>query len=305
MESLQPLTERLNGLRHAAQDAQDELMDLKGGLDFSPDELDRIESRLDLLRRLMRKYGEGEEKLLEYLEQRKRALDDIEYAEDRLVRLKKNLDKQADAANTAAKALSEQRKHAAGALEKQIKTELSQLNMPGVCFEVAFGETGGPFGLDENGCDKVRFLLSANAGEKPGRIGSIASGGELSRIMLALKNVLTEKDECATLVFDEIDAGVSGIAAQRVGEKLSNLARRRQVLCVTHLPQIAAMADEHFSIEKSEKSGRTYTYVNRLNNDGRKQEIARLIGGDNITMTTLANASELLQKADTYKGKHV
>jgi DNA repair protein RecN (Recombination protein N) len=301
VESLQPLTEKLSGLRYAAQDALDELMDFKGGLDFSPDELDSLESRLDLLRRLMRKYGESEKKLLECLEQSKQDLDDIEYAEERLCRLEKNLEKQIDAAKTGAKILSDQRKQAACELEKRIKAELNQLSMPGVRFEVEFDETGGSYGLDETGCDKVRFLLSANAGEKPGRISSIASGGELSRIMLALKNVLTENDEIDTLVFDEIDAGVSGIAAQRVGEKLSSLARRRQVLCVTHLPQIAAMADIHFSIEKSEINGRTFTYVNSLDEDGRMHEIARLTGGDNITLTALANAAELLQNANAYK----
>ena len=164
---------------------------------------------------------------------------------------------------------------------------------------------GGDPGFGAKGADEVRFLMSANAGQAPGRIAKIASGGELSRIMLALKTVFGENDPVPTAVFDEIDTGVSGVAASRVGEKLSQTGRHRQVLCVSHLPQIAAMADGQYLIEKQEINGRTYTTVNELDRAGRRREIARLIGGDNITETTSASAEELLSAADAWKQKQV
>ncbi|NCC68163.1 MAG: hypothetical protein EOM14_08230 [Clostridia bacterium] len=156
-------------------------------------------------------------------------------------------------------------------------------------------------GFDSAGGDEIRFLMSANKGEKPGPISKIASGGELSRIMLAMKNVFSQRDTVETLVFDEIDSGVSGIAAQRVGEKLAQLSRGKQVLCVTHLPQIAAMADTHFRIEKSEKGERTYTQVTALDRQGRARELARLHGGENISDITLRSAEEQLMAADSFK----
>ena len=159
----------------------------------------------------------------------------------------------------------------------------------------------GEPGFDESGMDEVRFLMSANAGETPGRISKIASGGELARIMLVMKDVLTERSGPETLVFDEIDEGVSGVAAQRVAEKLAHIARRKQVICVTHLPQIAAMADTHFHVEKRERDGRTYTAVTALDRAGRIRELARLHGGDNITDTTLKSAEEQLDAASEYK----
>jgi DNA repair protein RecN (Recombination protein N) len=185
--------------------------------------------------------------------------------------------------------------------------ELAHLNMSGVRFAVEFSPVEGVDGLGAYGAETARFLMSANAGETPGRISRIASGGELSRIMLALKNVLTENDELNAMVFDEVDAGVSGIAAQRVGEKLYDLARGqnmhrgRQVLCVTHLPQIAAMADRHFEISKSVEGGRTFTRVTALDREGRRGELARLTGGENVTKTTLDAAEEQLIAAEKYK----
>ena len=170
--------------------------------------------------------------------------------------------------------------------------------MPAARFEVEFQELTE---LSENGTDGIRFLLSANRGEIPGRISRIASGGELSRIMLAIKNVLSRGDPVPTMIFDEIDTGVSGIAAQRVGEKLAGLSRRKQVLCVTHLPQIAAMADRHFVILKTEGQERTTTEVSLLDRSGQRQELARLHGGDNITETTLLSAEEQLKYAEEYK----
>ena len=158
-------------------------------------------------------------------------------------------------------------------------------------------------GFDAHGCDTIRFIMSANAGEELGRISRIASGGELSRIMLAMKNVFAEKDPVATMVFDEIDTGVSGIAAQRVGEKLYSVSLGKQVMCVTHLPQIAAMADQHYLIRKEERGGRTYTDVFPLDREGRRQELARLHGGDHITETTLASAEEQLLACERFKAE--
>jgi DNA repair protein RecN (Recombination protein N) len=172
--------------------------------------------------------------------------------------------------------------------------------MPGVRFKIEITDKGAE-GLDETGCDEIRFLMSANAGEPLGRISRIASGGELSRIMLAMKTVLSSSDEVGIQIFDEIDTGVSGVAAQRVGEKLSNLALDKQILCVTHLPQIAVMADRHFSIEKNQNNDRTYTSVSLLDTEGRKRELARMIGGENITEGTLSSAGELLNAAVRYK----
>ena len=200
-----------------------------------------------------------------------------------------------------ANVLTEARRKAAAVLEERIASELRALSMPSVSFLVDITSIDNSAGFDSTGGDEVKFLMSANKGEKPGAISKIASGGELSRIMLAMKNVFSEKDEVETLVFDEIDTGVSGIAASRVGEKLAELSKRKQVLCVTHLPQIAAMADTHYVIEKAEREGRTFTSVTILDREGRKRELARLHGGDNITENTLISAGEQLDAAEKFK----
>ena len=193
------------------------------------------------------------------------------------------------------------RKKAAEKLEDRICSELKDLSMPSVRFKVAVEPLENAIGFDRNGADDVRFLISANAGMELGRISKIASGGELSRIMLAMKTAFSDNDPIETMVFDEIDTGVSGIAAQRVGEKMSDLSRGKQVLCITHLPQIAALADSHDKIEKAERGGKTYTVVKELDRQGRRMELARLYGGDVITETTLAGAEEQLSAADKYK----
>ena len=302
-DSFAALSQRINDLLYAAEDVTEELRDLRDELDFSPGELDSLETRLDTLRRLMRKYGDGEAELITYRENCRQELEEIEFSSDRLMRLEKQLEQLKADALEKARALSDKRKAAAKTLEKRIKKELSGLNMAGVSFEVDFAPVRGEYGLDESGCDEVRFLMSANAGQAAGRIKNIASGGELSRIMLALKNVLTENDEDATMVFDEVDAGVSGVAAQRVGEKLSDVSRNRQVLCVTHLMQLAVMADVHFEIKKKTEKGRTFTYVTELDEQGRTYEIARLTGGENVTQTTLLSAAEQLAASARYKEK--
>jgi len=283
--------------RYILEDAAERLRDFRGNLDFSPEEYDRLESRLSVLRKLGKKYSKDEAQLLEYMQECRDRLDDIEYAGDRLIKLEAQLKEREGAAIVAAAKLTEGRKKAAAMLQKRIETELKDLNMPSVRFKVEIK----PKKLDSTGADEIRFLMSANAGEEPGRISKIASGGELSRIMLAMKSVFSEGDSVQSMVFDEIDTGVSGVAAQRVGEKMALLAKNKQLLCITHLPQIAALADTHFAIEKAEKDGRTYTSVRELDVEGRAREIARLHGGENITATTLSSAKEQLKAAEDFK----
>ena len=299
-EGLRVIGERLADLCYTAQDISDELRDFREALDFTPGELDELEARLDTVKRIIRKYG-GEKEALDHLENGKSELSDIEDSTNKLEKLSTEMKACLSESLDISKRLTEMRKAAAKALQKRVMDELSQLSMPGVEFIVEFAEVQSENGLNASGGDEVWFLMSANAGEKPGRINRIASGGELARIMLAMKSVLVGDRDTGAMVFDEIDAGVSGIAAQRVGEKLANLAGQRQVLCVTHLPQIAVMADAHFEIQKSTSAGRTFTYVNELDIEGRKREIARLSGGENITITTLTSAAEQLDAAGKYK----
>jgi DNA repair protein RecN (Recombination protein N) len=282
-------------------DAAERINDFLQGLDFSEEEFDRMEARLSLLRRLERKYGADEAGLLDALDQRRRQLEEIESSADLLLALERDLKAAEAEALKAAEALSDARSAAAETLGARVEQELRELSMPSVRFRAELTRVQGKPGFNATGCDEVRFLMSANAGEAPGRISRIASGGELSRIMLAMKSVLAAYDVVDTLVFDEIDTGVSGIAAQRVGEKMGALARRRQILCVTHLPQIAAMADRHFSIQKDVRDGRTFTSVTPLDRDGRIRELARLHGGDLATDTALRAAAEQLDAAETYK----
>ena len=283
------------------EDASERMRDFRDSLDFSPEEYDGIESRISLLDRLSRKYSRDESGLIELLESSRIKLQDIEYSEDKIVLLKKELRQQEERCKEKARELTLLRKKTAKTLEKRIIQELQELNMPFVRFAVEFSPVDSKNGFRRDGADEVRFLISANAGEELGRISRIASGGELSRIMLALKNVFAEHDSVQTMVFDEIDTGVSGISAQRVAEKLYTVSKNRQVMCVTHLPQIAAMADSQYLVSKDEKEGRTYTQITLLDEEGRKKEIARLYGGDHITETTLAAAAEQLLADNTFK----
>lgn len=287
----------------ALSDAAETLRDFRDSLDFSPEEYDQLEERISLLNKLERKYARDEDELIAYLDECREKLDAIEYADERSAKLQRELAAQGKQCQKAAALLSSARRAAAKELEARIVRELRELNMPSVRFAVEFTPQETDSGFDRNGADQVRFIMSANAGEELGRISKIASGGELSRIMLAMKNVFAENDPVATMIFDEIDTGVSGIAAQRVGEKLYSVSHGKQVLCVTHLPQIAAMADSHYLIAKEERAGRTYTDVTQLNREGRQRELARLHGGDHITETTLASAEEQLKAAEAYKTK--
>jgi len=291
------LAARLSALHSEAYDVAETLRDFSDSFEFSPQELDALESRADQLYRLKKKYGATVEDMLDYLEQCREELDRITFASDTLERLEKELAKERERVMKAAALLSDARKAAARDLELRIQDELRQLDMPKVRFSIAFAEKEP----DVTGIDVVRFLMSANVGEELKPIHRIASGGELARIMLALKNVLAENETIGTLVFDEVDTGVSGRAAQKVAEKLAQVSRSKQVLCVTHLPQLAAMADTHFSVEKGERDGRTYTSVVNMDRDQRKAELARLTGGARVTATMLESAEELISAAEQYK----
>ncbi len=290
-ESLEPLQTRLTDAAYLIRDITEELRDLRDSLSFSEGELEQLEERLDVIYKLRRKYGATCVDILEFLEKCRRELDEIEFSSDRLEQLQKHLEKQEAKAKKAGLALRKIRKTAADALAERILSELAQLDMPKVQFVCQFEELE----LTATGMDEVRFLMSANVGEDLKPMSKVASGGELARIMLALKNVLAEQDHVPTLIFDEVDAGVSGQAAQKVAEKLCQVARTKQILCVTHLAQLAAMAHTHLYISKAVRKGRTYTSVTPLDMEGRKQEIARIIGGAVITDTTLKSAEEMLR----------
>lgn len=293
------LYERLGEAYSEVYDIAATVEDKRGELDVSPGELDRVESRMDLLYRLKKKYGATVEDMLDYQARCEAELAQIEDAGDTLARLEQALSKAEKEARQAAQALSDARKAAADRLTAQILAELQQLDMGKIRFAVNFAEKP----LDSDGMDTVRFLMSANVGEELRPIHKIASGGELARIMLAMKNVLSEQDHVGTMVFDEVDTGVSGRAAQKVAEKMARISRRKQVLCVTHLPQLAAMADTHFSVEKGERGGRTYTEVRRLDREQRRRELARLTGGSHVSQTMLDGAEELLVQAEKFRAE--
>ena len=297
---LRELSEKAAQLRCDVDDLAELVRDLRGNLDFYPGELDELEERLDKLYRLKKKYGGSTEEMLDYLEKCRQELDVIQFSEDRIARLDRELEKAMAQAKMQGESLSAQRQMAAGRLAQRIQSELTQLDMPKVRFQVEFAPKGGADGMDATGVDTVRFLMSANVGEALKPINRIASGGELSRIMLALKNVRAETEQVSTLIFDEVDTGVSGRAAGKVAQKLFQVSRNKQVLCVTHLPQIAAMGDVHFSVEKGEQDGRTYTQVERLGRLERREELARLSGGG-VTAVLLEGGEELLAAAEKFK----
>ena len=290
-DSFTSLHERVTDLMYQVRDAAEEAKDMRDDLSYSADELEQIESRLDVIYRLRKKYGTTCQEILDYLEKARKELADIEFADDRLEKLKQKQQKAEKEAWAAAEALRQNRRENAEIMSARILQELKELDMPRVQFSCQFRELE----LQPNGADAVAFYLSANAGEALKPLSKVASGGELARIMLSMKNVLAEKDQIATLIFDEVDTGVSGRAAQKVAEKLRKLAQHKQVLCVTHLPQMAALADTHMLISKCERDGRTYTSVTPLDTEGRKRELARIIGGTHITETTLKSAEEMLR----------
>lgn len=289
-------TETANGVNDAAMNLSaytEELRDKIYSLDYDPNETERAEERLDVIYRLSQKYGDSEEDILAYLENAEKERDALSFSDERAEQLRAETEKAYNEALAAAKKLSEIRIEAGKKFSADVERELAFLDMPSVKFIVndSVGE------LYENGIDNIEFLLSANAGEEPKPLSKIASGGELSRIMLAIKCVLSELDDIDTLIFDEIDSGVSGRAALKIAAKMKELSKTHQVICVTHLAQIAAFADEHKLISKEEKDGRTYTCIASLDYNGRKYELARIMGGLTVTQSILNSAEELLSSA--------
>ena len=289
-DAIQPLREKLEELSYQLSDLCEEVRDYRDGLSDAEEELDEIGARLDLIHKLKRKYGETCEQMLAFLDQARAELDDIVFADEKIKQAEKALAAAVAAATELAEQLHAVRKEAAGRLERRITAELSELNMPRVQFVCQFAEIP----LGPNGLDGLRFLMSANVGESLKPLSKVASGGELARIMLAIKNVMASQDAVGTLIFDEVDSGVSGRAAQKVAEKLRRVSEGRQVLCVTHLPQMAALADQHLLISKSVRGERTYTEVQTLDREGRIRELARMISGSVITDNTLRSAEEML-----------
>lgn len=299
LPSAESLSDRFQNLEYELQDCSAELSRTAELLDYDPAELEQIEDRLDFLYRLSLKYGETEEDMLSYLENCRAELQNIELSDERLAKLNEQYENAKEEAIRLAKLLSAQRKKAASRFIESVKKELQFLNMPGVSFEVE--QERCP--LNATGCDKIQFLLSTNPGEPPKPVAKIASGGELSRIMLAIKSVLAGKDEVDTLIFDEVDTGISGSAAQKVGLKLRQAAEGHQVICVTHLAQIAALAQNHLLIQKKQQQDRTFTEITPLDTEGRANELARIMGGFPVTELMLENAREMLRLAEQAPGK--
>ncbi len=290
LPSLTSTAQKLRDLEYNLQDCLAEVREAGESLEYDPARLEQVEERLDQLYRLSLKYGSTEEEMLEFLERSRKELQTIELSDERAQKLSEEYERCKAEAIQLAKELSSKRRKAASELVSQVREELTFLDMPGVEFQVE--QLRCP--LNQWGCDKIQFLLSTNPGEPPRPMAKIASGGELSRIMLAIKTVLSGTDRIPTLIFDEIDTGISGSAARKVGLKLQQVSQNRQVLCVTHLAQIAALADAHFLISKQIRDQKTFTQVLPLDFEGRKREIARIMGGTEITPLLLQNAEEML-----------
>jgi len=274
----------------AVQEAADSLRDYLSRLEASPERLDWIEERLATLDKLKRKYGATVEDVLEFLEGTRRQIDAVENAEQHMSALRKQREQLARAYEAAAATLTRLRSEAVRKLEKQVVKELASLAMERTVFRIEI--SAGAW--SETGADQLRFLVSANLGEEPRPLERVASGGELSRIALALKTCLTGRESARTLVFDEVDAGVGGRAAEGIGRRLKRLASRDQVLCVTHLPQVAGFADHHYSVTKRASGGRTIAEVVELDAEGRVRELGRMLSGENLTDAALAHARELI-----------
>lgn len=293
MESLCEAAEKITDIRYELDDIAELVRDSMSEIDFDSTELEDIEERLDLLFKLSSKYGETEEQMLDYLSKAKEELDNIAFSEEKVKKLRLQENELLARVEAAAQKLTQSRKNAGKKLSEAICTELEFLDMPNVSFDVRCEDVG----LTENGRDSIEFLISANIGEEPKPLVKIASGGELSRIMLAIKNVLAQTEGVDTMIFDEIDTGVSGRAAQKIALKLKSVSKGKQVICVTHLAQIAAQGDVHLYISKAVSDGKTFTQIKSLDSQERVNEIARIMGGMEITRLQLESAREMLGKA--------
>ncbi len=295
-DSLNKIADSVTDISYNIGDFTSELKDFIYNFDVDPNELDIIEDRLNVLFKLSKKYGATEEEILNYLETAQKELDNITFLDKKKDELEKELEEKYTTLKNVGAELSLNRRKFSELFIKEITNELSFLDMASITFKVVQNQKS----FDETGADEIYFLISANAGEEPKPLSKIASGGELSRIMLAIKNVLASKDNIQTLIFDEVDTGVSGRAAQKIGIKLKEVSKNRQVLCVTHLAQIASFADNHFLISKSESDNQTYTKVESLDNDGRIHEIARIIGGAESSQLSLDTAKEMIENSKKY-----
>ncbi len=295
-EALNGISDTVAEMSYNIADCASELNNFLYSLDIDPNELDIIEERLDVLFRLSKKYGQTETEIFEFLEKAQNELDDITFSDKLKEQLEIELSEKYKVMDKSSHKLSANRQKYGEIFINKVKDELSFLDMASISFKIVQNRKT----FDETGADEIYFLISANAGEEPKPLSKIASGGELSRIMLAIKNVLASKDNVQTLVFDEVDTGVSGRAAQKIGIKLKEVSKNRQVLCVTHLAQIASFADNHFLISKSESENKTYTKVENLDNGGRIHELARIIGGIESTQLSLDAAAEMIENAKKY-----
>ena len=290
---LSEYNENVERIMYELQDISREIRNYKESVDFEPYELEQIEIRIDEINNLKRKYGNTIEEIFEYYDKTKNRLDEILNRDEKVEELKREILRIEKVLNDKAERLTQARQKVAYSLEEVLLIELKSLNMKNVVFKVNFEESN--FTLE--GKDDIEFMISFNLGEDIKPIYKVASGGEMSRFMLAFKTILADIDQIDTLVFDEIDTGISGIAAQIVGEKLSQIAKKKQIICITHLPQIAANADTHYCIEKNTSNDRTFTNIRRLDRDQKRDEIARLIAGSNITEKTIEHASEIIELA--------
>lgn len=292
-ESLAPLAERLNELYYGARELATDIADRLDAYDFDPGELDQIESRLDTIYRLKKRYGLEVEDLLARKEADEQELETIQTSDEKIAEYKEQTQVLYRQAKEAAEALTQSRLKGFTAMNRQMKQALEFLNMPGIRF--ALRHAKGP--LSSHGQDQVEFLISTNPGEEPKPMAKIASGGELSRIMLAFKSALADRDALPTVIYDEIDTGVSGLAAGRIGQLLHQTAHGHQVLCITHTPQVAAFADNQLLIQKNVRDGRTFTEIHTLDMDGRVRVLANMISGDKVSELSLASARELIEKS--------
>ena len=297
LNSVNANTDKLNEALVILEDAKSEISHFLGNQEFLNVNPDEINQRLDLITRLMLKYGSGEEEILQFSENAQTELENISFSEKRIAELSEQLDLSTNRLIELAEKLTASRKSSAEKFQKNVTDVLKYLNMPNVKFFVDFKK--GRY--TKIGCDVCEFMISANDGETPKPLHKIASGGELSRVMLSIKSVLLDKDTVGTMIFDEIDTGISGFAAGKVGTQLKKVASSRQVICVTHLAQIAAMADEHLLIEKSVRNGRTYTKVNSLDYQQRISEIARIMSGTELTENLYNSAKELIDRSNIYE----
>jgi len=292
------LIERLNNIRYELEDIAECVADLdEFGGDDALEKLDRAEGRLSIIEKLKRKYGSSVEEILAFRQDAAEKLDAIEHVEDRMIELREELQKTEREAKELAEQLSQKRRSAAKGLTEKIKATLEFLDMPKVRFEVGMNPTRD---FSAYGCDEVEFLIATNAGEPLMPMAKIASGGELARIMLSLKNVLNECDGVNTVIFDEIDTGISGKTSRKVGIKLKEIGKSAQVLCVTHSAQIASLATHHLYISKQEIDGRVQTKVKELDEEGRVAEVARILGGIEVTEAQREAAREMIAEGKNY-----